>query len=367
MHSGGFGRRGFGRIEVRGAVPFLRGRAELRRRSMAVEETGTRHESLGLDEEDVLKIYHHMLLARRVDERSWILNRQGKAAFVISCQGQEGCQVGVAYNLRPGYDYVYPYYRDHAIVMTLGMSARDELLSLLGRKEDPNSGGRQMPGHFSSRELNIVTASAPIGVQYPQAVGSALAFKMRGEDGVVLACGGEASTSQGDWHEAMNMAGIHDLPVVFLIQNNVYAISVPAKFQVAGSIAKRAEGYGFSGYEVDGNDVLAVYEVAKEAFERARAGEGPTLIEAKTYRMTAHSSDDDDRRYREREEIEEWRQKDPIVRFEKYLMENGILDESERDEISERIKAEVAEASKYAEDAPFADPEDVLAGVYAEA
>jgi 2-oxoisovalerate dehydrogenase E1 component alpha subunit len=151
------------------------------------------------------------------------------------------------------------------------------------------------------------------------------------------------------------------------VENNVYAISVHAEFQVAGSIAKRAEGYGFPGYEVDGNDVLAVYEVAREAFRRARAGEGPTLIEAKTYRMTAHSSDDDDRRYREREELEEWRKKDPIVRFEKYLMKNGVMDESERDEISDRIKAEVAEASEYAENAPFADPEDVLLGVYAEA
>jgi 2-oxoisovalerate dehydrogenase E1 component alpha subunit len=334
---------------------------------MAVEETRTRHESLGLDEEDLLKIYRYMLLARRVDERSWILNRQGKAAFVISCQGQEGCQVGAAYTLRPGHDYVYPYYRDHGIVLTLGMSARDELLALLGKREDPNSGGRQMPGHFSSRALNIVTASAPIGVQYPQATGSALAFKMRGEDGVVLASGGEASTSQGDWHEAMNFAGIHDLPVVFLIQNNAYAISVPEPLQVAGSIAGRAEGYGFPGHQVDGNDVLAVYEVAREAVERARRGDGPTLIEAKTYRMTAHSSDDDDRRYREREEIEEWRLKDPIVRFERYLAENCVLDEERREEISEEIKTEVAKASEYAERAPFAEPEEALGHVYAEA
>ena len=212
---------------------------------MDVKGAQVRQESLGLDEDDLLRIYRHMLLARRVDERSWILNRQGKAAFVISCQGHEGAQVGTAYNLRPGHDYVYPYYRDAGITMLLGQSARDQFLSLLGKKEDPNSAGRQMPGHFSSRELNIVTASAPVGVQYPQAVGTALAFKIRGEDGVVLACGGEASTSGGDWHEAMNFAGIHDLPVVFLVENNVYAISVPEKMQVAGSIAKRAEGYGF--------------------------------------------------------------------------------------------------------------------------
>jgi 2-oxoisovalerate dehydrogenase E1 component alpha subunit len=333
---------------------------------MAVEETRARHETLGLDEDDLLEIYRYMLLARRVDERMWILNRQGKAAFVISCQGQEAAQVGAAYNLRPGYDYVYPYYRDFAITTFLGQTPRDHFLSLLGKKEDPNSGGRQMPGHFSSRDLNIVTASAPVGVQFPQAVGSALAFKMRGEDGVVLVCGGEASTSQGDWHESMNFAGVHDLPVIFLIENNVYAISVPTPLQVAGSIAKRAEGYDFPGHEVDGNDVLAVYEAAKEAVERARRGDGPTLIEAKTYRMTAHSSDDDDRRYREREEIEEWRLKDPIVRFEKYLEEVGFLNEEKKEQMEAGIKAEVAEASDYAENAPFADPEEALERVYAE-
>ncbi len=332
---------------------------------MAIGETRAEHEVLGLGEEDLKSMYRSMLLARRTDERSWILNRQGKAAFVISCQGQEAAQVGAAYNLRPGYDYVYPYYRDHGIVTTLGMTARDEFLALLARRDDPNSGGRQMPGHFSSRELNIVTASAPIGVQYPQAVGTALAFKMRGEDGVVLTSGGEGSTSNGDWHEAMNMAGIHDLPVIFLIQNNVYAISVPEKLQVAGSIAARAEGYGFPGVAVDGNDVLAVYEAAREAVARARRGDGPTLIEAKTYRMTAHSSDDDDRRYREREEIEAWRQKDPILRFERYLLENGVVDEGWRDELDEEVRAEVREASDYAEDAPIADPEEGFAGVYA--
>ena len=333
---------------------------------MAVEETRARHEALGLDEDDLLKMYHYMLLARRTDERMWILNRQGKAAFVISCQGHEAAQVGTAYNLRPGYDYVYPYYRDFGITTVLGQTPKDHFLSLLGKEEDPNSGGRQMPGHFSDRELRIVTSAAPVSVQYPQAAGSALAFKMRGEDGVVLVCGGEASTSQGDWHEAMNFAGVHDLPVIFLVQNNVYAISVPTALQVAGSIAKRAEGYAFPGYEVDGNDVLAVYETAREAVDRARRGEGPTLIEAKTYRLTAHSSDDDDRRYREREEIEEWRLKDPIVRFEKYLQENGLLDEEKKDEIEAGIKAEVTEASDYAEEAPFADPEEVLERVYAE-
>lgn len=333
---------------------------------MTVEGIQVRHEDLGLDRDDLLKMYHYMLLARRVDERMWILNRQGRAAFVISCQGQEAAQVGAAYTLRPGYDYLYPYYRDSAMCMLLGQTPRDQFLSLLGKKEDPNSAGRQMPGHYSSRDLNIVTASAPVGVQYPQATGTALAFKMRGEDGVVLTCGGEASTSSGDWHEAMNFAGIHDLPVVFLVENNVYSISVHESMQVSGSIAARAEGYGFSGVAVDGNDVLAVYEAAREAAERARAGEGPTLIEARTYRLTAHSSDDDDRRYREREEIEGWRQKDPITRFESYLEEAGILDDDKKEEIASGIKAEVDEAVEYAGDAPPAEPEESLERVYAE-
>jgi 2-oxoisovalerate dehydrogenase E1 component alpha subunit len=331
-----------------------------------VKDARSRHEALGLEDDDLLEIYRCMLLARKVDERSWILNRQGKAAFVISCQGQEAAQVGAAFNLRPGKDYVYPYYRDAGIALTLGQTPRDQFLSLFGREEDPNSAGRQMPGHFSSRKLNIVTASAPVGVQYPQAAGTALAFKMRGEDGVVLACGGEASTSGGDWHEAMNFAGIHDLPLIFLVENNVYAISVPEKLQVAGTIAKRAAGYGFPGVEVDGNDILAVYEAAKEAFERARRGEGPTLIEARTYRLTAHSSDDDDRRYREREEVDGWREKDPISRFERYLEEAGLLNEKQTEEIAGRIKVEVDEAVEYAGEAPQAEPDEVLERVYAE-
>lgn len=327
--------------------------------------TYTRGKSLELNQDDLLNIYRCMLLARRADERMWILNRQGKAAFVISCQGQEATQVGTALNIWPGKDYIYPYYRDYAMTLFLGQTVREQFLSLLAKKEDPNSGGRQMPGHFSKRELNIVTGSSPVGTQYPQAVGSALAFKMRGENGVVLVCGGEASTSQGDWHEAMNFAGIHNLPVIFLVQNNGYAISVPEKIQVAGSIAARASGYGFPGVEVDGNDILAVHKTAKEAFERARQGDGPTLIEAKTYRLTAHSSDDNERRYREEDEIESWRQKDPIIRFERYLEEVDVLDKEKKEQIESDIKIEIDEAVKYAEEAPYAAPEEALEHVYA--
>lgn len=333
---------------------------------MTTKKASATYDNLDLNEAALLKMYSCMLLARTIDERMWILNRQGKAAFVLSCQGQEAAQVGAAYNLRPGYDYVYPYYRDTAMLLLLGQEAKDLFLNLLGKKEDPNSGGRQMPAHYSDRRLNVVTRSSPVGVQYPQAVGSALAFKIRGEDAVVLASGGEGSTSQGDWHEAMNFTGVHDLPVIFLIQNNVYAISVPQELQVAGSIARRAEGYGFPGVEVDGNDVLAVYEAARQAVDRARRGEGPTLIEARTYRLMAHSSDDDDRRYRDHEEVESWRKKDPIIRFRRYLEEADLLDSEGSEEIEERVRVEVEEAVEYAEAAPHANPEEALERVYAE-
>src|ERR687889_2601383 len=186
---------------------------------MAIRETSTGHEAMGLDEDDLRRMHYHMLLARRVDERSWILNRQGKAAFVISCQGQEAAQVGAAYNLRSGHDFLYPYYRDSGMTMLLGQTPRDQFLSLLGKKEDPTSGGRQRPGHYSSRRLNIVTSSPPLGIQYPQAAGTALAYKIRGEDGVVLVCGGEASTSGGDWHQGKKLSGIHQLPPGCLVEN----------------------------------------------------------------------------------------------------------------------------------------------------
>src|SRR6266550_2764870 len=243
----------------------------------------SRHRSLGLSDEQALRIYEVMRLARAVDERMWLINRQGRAPFVISCQGQEGAQVGIAAALRPGSDWVAPYYRDAGVVLWFGMTARDQMLSFFARREDPNSGGRQMPGHFATRRLH--------------AAGVALASKQRKEDAVTAAFFGEGAASQGDTHEAMNFAGIHKLAVVFVCENNGYAISVPHSHQMAiQNVADRAAGYGFPGVVVDGNDVLACYEVARQAVERARRGEGPTLIEAKTYRFTAHSSDDDDKR-----------------------------------------------------------------------
>jgi 2-oxoisovalerate dehydrogenase E1 component alpha subunit len=325
----------------------------------------SRHRSLGLTDEQALRMYEVMRLARAVDERMWLINRQGRAPFVISCQGQEGAQVGIAAALRPGSDWVAPYYRDAGVVLWFGMTPRDQMLSFFARREDPNSGGRQMPGHFGNRRLHIVTGGSPVATQLLHAAGVALACKQRKENAVTAAFFGEGAASQGDTHEAMNFAGIHKLAVVFVCENNGYAISVPQARQMAiQNVADRAAGYGFPGVVVDGNDVLACYEVARQAVDRARRGEGPTLIEAKTYRFTAHSSDDDDKRYRQAEEVAIWRQKDPIQRYAAYLRDAGILRDPIEQEITERVNQQVDDATEYAEQAPDPTPDDLTTFVF---
>ncbi|MFC4356191.1 thiamine pyrophosphate-dependent dehydrogenase E1 component subunit alpha [Chryseomicrobium palamuruense] len=327
----------------------------------------TRHEEVGLTNDDVLKIYETMLLARRIDERMWLLNRAGKIPFVISCQGQEAAQVGAAYALDTEKDYIAPYYRDMGVVLHFGMTARDLMLSAFAKAEDPNSGGRQMPGHFGQKKNRILTGSSPVTTQVPHAVGVALAAKIEKKDFVSFATLGEGSSNQGDFHEGLNFAGVHKLPCITMVENNKYAISVPFDRQVASkNIADRAIAYGMPGYEVDGKDPIEVYRVMKEAVERARKGEGPSLIEAVTFRLTAHSSDDDDRQYKSAEEIEEGKKLDPILSFAAYLKEHGILTDESEKEINERVMKEVNEATDYAENAPYAKPEDALLHVYAE-
>ena len=326
-----------------------------------------RHRALGLSDDAALRLYEVMRLARAIDERMWLINRQGRAPFVISCQGQEGAQVGSAAALDPERDWVVPYYRDAGVILWFGMTARDQMLSFFARREDPNSGGRQMPCHYGSRRRHIVSTGSPVGAQLLHAAGVALASKMRREDAVTATYFGEGSSSEGDAHEAMNFAAIHKLAVLFICENNGYAISVPQSHQMAiENLADRAAGYGFPGVVVDGNDVLAVYEVTREAVARARRGEGPTLIEAKTYRVTAHSSDDDDRRYRQAEEVTLWRQKDPIQRYARYLREARVLTDGIEQEISDRIAQQVDEATEYAEQAPDPTPDDLLPFVYAQ-
>ncbi len=331
---------------------------------MTVETQATRdHRSLGIPDAELIGMYETMVLARRLDERMWALNRQGRAPFVVSAAGHEAIQVGAAFALDREQDWGLPYYRDVAVNLALGVSVEDILLGVFGRGADPASGGRQMPNHWSDPSRRIFTHSSVVATQFPHACGIAYALKMEERPGVVAAFGGEGSTSGGDWHEAMNFAAIHQLPVVFIIENNQYAISVPEAQEVAGDIAARAIGYGMPGVAVDGNDVLASYEAVKEAVDRARSGDGPTLVAARTYRFYAHTSDDDDRLYRSADEVEEWRRRDPITILHQYLVESRLLDEAAEAAIDEEATTTVAQAVQAADAAPVG--RDPLAKVYA--
>nr|WP_285891553.1 thiamine pyrophosphate-dependent dehydrogenase E1 component subunit alpha [Lederbergia citrisecunda] len=333
---------------------------------MAINRQINRHTELGLSDQQVLDMYEMMLLARRIDERMWLLNRSGKIPFVISCQGQEAAQIGAAFALDKEKDYILPYYRDLGVVLSFGMTPTEIMLSGFAKAEDPNSGGRQMPGHFGQRKNRIVTGSSPVTTQVPHAVGIALAARMENSDLVSFVSFGEGSSNQGDFHEGLNFAGVHKLPVIFLCENNQYAISVPVHKQLAcEKVSDRAIGYGMPGVTVDGNDPLEVYKVMKEAVERARRGEGPSLIETISHRLTSHSSDDDDRSYRTEDELAKAKSEDPILLFEAYLRDNGLLDEQGKKEINDRIMKQVNEATDYAEKAPYPNPEDALPFVYA--
>jgi 2-oxoisovalerate dehydrogenase E1 component alpha subunit len=318
-----------------------------------------------LTDEQLLQFYKSMVLGRKVDERSWVMNRQGRAPFHISGIGHEAIQVAAAATLRPGYDWFYPYYRDLAFVLAMGMTPTDHFLGMLGKAGDPSSGGIQMPSHYSNAKLRIGSISSPVATQVPIAAGTALASKLKGADEVTVVCLGEGSTSQGDFHEGLNWAGVHKLPFICIVQNNQYAISVPVEKEMAiKNVADRAIAYGIHGVVVDGNDVLACYDVMYEAVQRARSGEGATLVEAKTYRVTPHSSDDDDRTYRSREEVEMWKKRDPILLFEKTLFQRGILNDALKDEIEVWAVAEVDAAEEAAINAPYPDVSEMEKHLY---
>ncbi|HET7677071.1 MAG TPA: thiamine pyrophosphate-dependent dehydrogenase E1 component subunit alpha [Candidatus Limnocylindrales bacterium] len=322
---------------------------------------------LGLSAEQLIEMYRLIALTRAVDERMWVLNRAGKVPFVISGQGHEGAQVGITYSLRKGHDWVVPFYRSVAMVMTFGMTARDIMTAQFARADDTSSGGRQMPGHYGAARHNILSTSSPVATQVLHAVGIALAAKIRGTDQVVVTALGEGASNQGDFHEALNFAGIHRLPVITVVENNGYAISVPSALETAvDDIAVRAAGYAMPGIIVDGADVLGAYKAGREAIERARRGEGPTLIEAKVTRLTAHSSDDQQTKYRSAEELERERERDPLPRFRAQLMDAGILDEEKVAAIETEIKAAVDDATDWAEAQPEPDPATATRHVYAE-
>ena len=322
--------------------------------------------SVGLTDADLVAMYRSVALARALDERMWILNRAGRIPFVISGQGHEGAQVGITWPLRRHHDWLAPFYRSIASCLTFGMSPRDILTAQYATANDPSSGGRQMPGHYGSHEHNIVSVSSPVATQLLHAVGIALAAKIRRTGQVAMTSMGEGSSNQGDVHEGLNFAAIHKLPFVFVVENNGYAISVPAARQVSvPNVADRAAGYGMPGVVVDGSDVLACYAVAREAVDRARAGEGPTLIEAKVTRLTAHSSDDQQTKYRSEEELAAERARDPLPLFRAQLRDAGVLTDEVEDRVRADITAAVDDATTYAEAQPDPDPATATANVYA--
>ncbi len=334
---------------------------------MAMRVAAAEHGALGLTPDDLLEMYRTMITARLLDEAALRQNRMGRAPFVVPAEGHEACQVGTAWPMRRGHDVWLPYYRDVAVVLTAGMTPREVFLGVFAKADDPSSGGRQMPSHWGHRALNIISGSSPIATQVPHAAGIAYAARYRGEDTVVGCWFGDGATSEGDWHEGLNFAGIHRLPVVFICENNHYAISVPQSKQMAvENVADRAENYGFPGVVVDGNDVLSCFAAMQLAHERARTGGGPTLIECKTYRFLGHTSDDDDKTYRSRDEVDEARHHDPIQLFGEYLRTNEILDDVGAEALRTEIKGEIDEAIASAWEAADPMPSSALRHVFAE-
>jgi len=323
-----------------------------------------KHTQVGLSDDDVINMYRTMVTARLFDERAHVLQRAGKVPFHVSGIGQECAQVAAAYALRPGTDLFFPYYRDYGFVLSVGMTLRDLMLALFLKAEDPSSGGRQMVGHFGSKRLGIFSGSSPVTTQVPHAVGAAYAARLRKEESVSFVTFGEGSSNQGDFHEGCNFAGVHKLPVILMCENNRYAISVHESQQIAGRIVDRAIGYGFPGYRVDGNDPFEVYAVVKEARRRALAGEGPTLIEAMMYRISPHSTADNDLLYRTKEEVEEHKAKDGLPKLRDYLVEVGLWDDAKEAALRDAVSKELHEATEYADKAPYPDPEHTLRYVY---
>ncbi|HET6205100.1 MAG TPA: pyruvate dehydrogenase (acetyl-transferring) E1 component subunit alpha [Planctomycetota bacterium] len=315
--------------------------------------------------EELRRMYRTMVLVRTLDERALKLQRAGRIGFYVSCLGQEAAQVGSAQAFEPR-DWIFPTYRDPAIPLHRGIRVVELLHQCFGNAKD-RARGRQMPVHYAFRDVRFVSISSPIGTQITQAVGAAYAAKLRAEPVVVGAYLGDGATSSNDFHAGLNFAGVWKAPVVFLCENNQWAISCPSAKQTASeTYAGKAVAYGMPGARVDGNDALAVYRATKEAVDRARRGEGPTLIEAVTYRMGSHSSSDDAGRYRPPAELEEWKKKDPIERFRLYLGKRRLWTEDFEGEVTAWAGAEVQKGIEEAEATPLPPIDTIFTDVYAD-
>ena len=319
----------------------------------------------GLSDDQLLAMFRNMLLQRQLDNRGFQLNRQGKVPFALGSEGHEAIQAGAAMAFHRGKDILAPYYRDLGLAVGIGLTPFEILLSLFARAEDHN-GGRQFPNHYSSKAAGLMSFSSILAAHIPHAVGAAYAFKYRGETGrAVLATCGDGTTSEGEWHESMNFAAIHNLPFVMLVENNGWAISTPLSKQMAQpEIWKRAAGYGMPGRRFNGLDTIETYAVVSDAMERARSGGGPSLIEGTCYRFLAHSTDDNDMTYRTREMVEEYRKHDPVPAFEALLIGNGIATKQQLDAMRKDVLRETNEATDAAEALPYPLPSDLYTHLY---
>lgn len=310
-----------------------------------VEDQGTEpgHEYPLPDDETLMKAYEQLVIGRRANDQNSALVRQGRMAVYPSSHGQEACQVAAALCLGEN-DWMFPTYRDSVAVMAKGVDPVETMVLFRG----------DWHGGYDPRQYKVGIQSTPLTTQLLHGVGVAHAAKLRGEDTVVLAMCGDGATSEGDFHEALNFAAVFNLPVIFFVQNNQYAISVPlAQQSVAPSLAHKAVGYGMAGERVDGNDLVALMAVLGRAVELARTGSGPLLVEAHTYRMQAHTNADDATRYREDEEVTAWQAKDPLNRMTTYLQDKGLLD----DAVTERIAAHAEQTAQALRDGLNQDPE----------
>lgn len=317
-----------------------------------LDEDGKCDEALrpSLDDEQIKRLFEWMVLARTFDDKAFKLQREGRLGTYASIRGQEAAQVGSAFALRPT-DWMFPTFREPGASFVRGLPVHMILQYWAGDER-----GSQIP-----EGLNDFPITIPVATQIPIAVGAALAAKANGDDIAVMVFMGDGATSKGDFHEGLNFAGVFAAPVVFVCQNNQWAISVPLKRQTAAkTLAQKAFAYGFSGMQVDGNDVLAVYRAAKEALDRAREGKGPTLIECLTYRLGDHTTADDASRYRSRDEVEQWMKKDPIERLKKYMEKRGLWNRSNDHAVHAEAKEKVEQAVCEEESLAPPDPRDIF-------
>jgi len=320
---------------------------------------------MGLPKETFLGLYTNLLKTRLLDERFRKLFRQGRfAGTYFSAVGQEATTVGPTYGLRDE-DIIAPSHREIGASVTKGVPLENIVAQVYARVNSPDK-GKSHPCHYGWRDKGVITPSSTLAGQTVVGTGCAMGFSIQKKDNVVLAFFGEGATSRGGWHEALNFAGIHKLPIVYVCQNNLWAESVPATLQAGiQNFSDRAKAYGFPGITIDGNDIVQTYKTAAEAVVRARAGEGPTLIECKTYRWYGHS-EIDPADYRTQDELESWKQKDPVARAEKLLMDLGILTTTKREALVEEINQEINDAVEIGEKAKYAEPEEAYIDVYSE-